>query len=144
MVRMFGRIEVVSGLLAGLLGLALLAYVVFGPAYDTVRTAGSRAGVTWTTRGATSMVQVRLEPPTIAFLIVMGLCMVGVALAAYRRRHRGGGAWLVLLHVCAGLLVLGVVLSIVSIGLFLLPAAVLAVTAAVAGNRTQRRNNATH
>lgn len=128
------RIEVVSGLLAGLLGAALLAFAVFGPSYGTsstnLRTGGESLSYV-------SMVALGLDPRAVAFLALMAACLASVASASYLHSRLGGHAWLALLRVCAVLLVLGAFIGSASIGL-LLPSGALAMVAAAAGNQSPR------
>lgn len=133
---MHRRNEIVIGVLAGVLGLALLVFVVFGPSYGTSSTDATTGR---TVVGTASMVQIGLDPRALAFILAMGACMVAVAVASFQH-GRGGSAWLRLLYVGAGLLVVGVFLSIASIGILLLPSTALAVVAAVMGRAAGRHS----
>jgi hypothetical protein len=68
------------------------------------------------------------------FISLMLLCVAGVAVGAYlhSRQGRRGDLWL--LWGATALLAIGVLVSGLSIGLFLLPAALLALLAACLGS----------
>lgn len=137
------RVEVVSGMLAGLIGLAGLAFAVFGPTYQQVVTATVTSGngipmTTTRTETAASLAQQGLEAITIIFLLLMLLAVLGVAAGAYLHARQSAGTGMLVLAVSAGLLGAGVLLSGFSIGMFLLPAAILGIAALVAGSLAPR------
>jgi len=74
---------------------------------------------------------------TLLFLGLIGLGGLGTALGAYLHAARALGAALGLLWLAAGLLLLLAIAGLFSIGIVILPGALLAVIAAVAGSRAQ-------
>ncbi len=142
---MLRRIEWVSGLLAGGLGIFAWTYVMSGPLYSTASTTSDSAGNSTTTYGSATLAQVGMSPQAMLFLVAMLLCLIGVIVGAYLHGRHGVGTGLILLCVSALLLLSGVVISLFSIGLLLAPAALLALFSAVAAvietgrTRTARR-----
>ncbi len=138
------QVEVVSGPLAGLLGLVGLTFALFGPTYrQVVVTApvSSGNGVPRTatqTEMAASLAQQGLETITIIFLLLMLLAVLGVAAGAYLHERRGAGTGILVLAISTVLLWAGVLLSAFSIGVFLLPAAVLGTVALIVGSFAPR------
>lgn len=135
------RVEVVSGMLAGLLGLAGLAFATFGPTYQLVTVAVSSNGVPRTAsqmERAASLAQQGLEAVTIIFLLLMLVAVLGVAAGAYLHARRGAGTGMLVLAVSTVLLGVGVLVSGFSIGVFLLPAAALGIAALLAGSLAPR------
>jgi hypothetical protein len=131
---MLRSFELTAGLAAGLLGLIGLTYALFGQTGTYITTTGTSSGSTTTTTGTTSLVEQGLHPIAMLFITLMLLCVVGVAVGAYLHSQQGrrGGLWL--LWVATALLAVGVLVSGLSIGLFLLPAALLALLAACLGS----------
>lgn len=143
MVNRLGGTGAVTGLLAGVLGLAALALFIFGPSYATETSYTRGDGTTGTIHGTMSALQMGLDPLAAVFLAVLAACSISVAAGAYLYGRAGTRGPLILLRTCAGLLVLGVVLGIASIGIPLLPSAVLAVIAATTAGRTRPRGRST-
>jgi amino acid transporter len=136
-------IDAVSGLLAGLLGLAGLTYAVFGPAYQQVQATtvsnsnGPPATITRTATASLASQGLHWVVFLLAmFLLLMLLAVLGVSAGAYLHSRRGGESSLLMLGASMGLLVVGVLLSAFSIGAFLLPAALLGLAALRAGRLT--------
>lgn len=134
MMHLARTVEWISGLAAGTTGVIVIAYVVFGPLYTTVSTDRPQPR-------SVSLWEMGLAPGTVVFLAAVLLCALGSAYGAYLhgRRHRRAG--LIVLWVSAILLWTGALLSMFSIGLFLLPVAILSLIAAVAGSRVQANAN---
>lgn len=78
-----------------------------------------------------------LSTRTLLFLGLIGLGGPSAALGAYLHAARAIGAALGLLWLAAGLLLLLAIAGLFSIGIFILPGALLAVVAAVAGTHAQ-------
>lgn len=107
---MLRRIELVSGLLVGVAGI-ILPWAVF-----------------------LSGLEQRLDLHTLGPLVALSLPMLSAAGAAYLHSQHGSRAALALLWVSVVLQLGSVVLAILSIGVFLLPVALLSVIAATAGS----------
>lgn len=78
-----------------------------------------------------------LGPRTIAFFVVMLGCIGGVTTGAYLHGRRGALGGLALLWVCTILVIVGTIISGFTVGIFFLPAAILALVASVAGSFSQ-------
>jgi len=131
------RIELVSGLATSAFGILGWGYGLFGPTYHYMGTAISSHGNASTAGGATSLVQKGLEPIGIVFFAVILLIVVSFAAGAYWHSQRGVRTALMLLWTLTALLWISVVLGAASIGVLLLPAALLAVVTVVAGSLAQ-------
>ncbi len=129
------RLELVSGLAASGFGILGLIYAILGPTSHSVGTAISVGP-----SGSTSLAQRGLDPAAIVFFALVLLILVGVAVGAYWHSQRGVKAGLTLLWTLTGLLWIAVILGAASIGILLLPAAVLASVTVAAGSRVQARN----
>jgi hypothetical protein len=119
-----------------------LAYGLFGPTYRYTRVATANPGSDPAAlpvvleNGTQSLLQMGLESRTVVFLVVMMLLFTGIAVGTYMHGRLGIKHGRTLQWVCAPLLTLGVVLTGLSIGLFLLPGAFLAwINVAVASGR---------
>ena len=137
------RIELVSGLAATVLGLAFLAYVLFGPTYASESTSiGSTSigvgadGTTprTTTRESESLLEQGVHPVTWIFLGIVMLTVLSAGGGAIAHGLSGLRAGLIVLWLSAVLLLVGAILSIFSVGLYVLPVALLALTAAIAAS----------
>jgi hypothetical protein len=115
----------------GLLG---WAYAVFGPTYRYAGSAIRGNGRTTTVSGSTSVVQKGLEPPGVVFFVVMLLVVVSFAAVAYSHSRRRGKAALTILWALTSLLWISGALSAASIGVLLLPAALLTMITSVTGS----------
>lgn len=140
MTRPLQRLELASGIVAGLIGIVGWSYAVFGPTYHgcssssavtTLAPSGAPAAPGPTASAAancytTNAVQVGLSPLTVAFLAVVLVCFVGVTAGAclhvWRKWRKG--IWLLL--GCAFALTVLSFLSALSVGVFFLPATLLA------------------
>lgn len=131
-------IELLAGGLVGVAGVLGLAYALFGPLYayesgtQVIDGEGSK-GTVVTEAGRSSLLEQGLEPLTWAFLVVILMCALVVAVGACVHSLRGGWSWLTLVWVSAGALTFGVILSGFSIGFLLTPAALLGLLAGVMG-----------
>jgi hypothetical protein len=136
---MLRRIEFMSGLATSVFGLLGWAYAAFGPTTRYVGSAISSDGRTTGVSGYTSVVQKGLEPPGVVFFVGVLLVVLSFAAVAYWHSQRRGKAALMILWVLTSLLWISVVLGAASIGVLLLPAALLAMIASMTGSlaRTQ-------
>lgn len=130
-------IELVAGLAAGLIGIASLAYFIVGPSYryeqcgETAVRPGSPATPApgQCVSGTANAIQAGEPLSAWVALGVLFLCLVGVAVGAYldsRWRIRAGR---VTLWVCSALLILGTIVSIPSVGIFLVLPTILSLAA---------------
>ncbi len=134
---MLRRIELVSGLAASVFGVLGWGCAIFGPAYHYTGMAVSSDGKTNSVSGATSLVQKGLKPIGMVFFVVVLLIVVSFAAGAYWHSQQGARAALMLLWALTALLWIAVVLGAASIGVLLLPAALLALVTVVAGSLAQ-------
>jgi hypothetical protein len=135
------RIELVSGIAAAVLGVLGWAWAVFGPTY-------LEAGSYSTGRNTPPMVVAQpgslaqaldLASGPIVFLLAVLVCVVAIGIGAYLHAARAVSAALPMLVMATLFLVGGVVLSVFTVGPFLVPAAILAALASIAGWRTPQR-----
>lgn len=133
-----------AGLIAGVVGLLGWLYALFGPTgrYEmtTVSTGG---GLATTESGWTNMWgNENFEAVTIVFLLWMLLSIIGALAGAILHGRYRLKAGRVLLWASAIVLLVGAILSMFSIGLFLLPGALLAMIAAVLASSGRERSKA--
>jgi hypothetical protein len=123
------RLEAICGVLAGILGLAGLGVGLFAPlATQCTSTTGGQSGCTMV-----SLAQVQGLGSLILPIEIFGLLSLAIALFALWHSYTANGLGLVLLWVTALLFVFNSFLALLSIGLFLAPADILALVAAMAG-----------
>jgi hypothetical protein len=140
---MLRRLEMMSGLLTGIAGLAGPGYALCGPMGSTTAESETTIGsVTVTTaigHGSTTPAEQGVLPVTMLFLTAALLCAVGVVVGAYLHVRHSDPVGLALLCVATALLWGETILGAASIGVFLAPAALLALSTAsvgvVAGSR---------
>ena len=113
-------IELVCGLLCGILGLLALVMAFFGPGISYQ--GSSSSGTTFS--GVTSYAQARGD--VLPYFVLFGIPLVGVALGAALHTWRRSSAGRILLWVSTAILLLLVVLAILSIGAFFVPSLALA------------------
>src|SRR5688572_33117134 len=114
-------IERAAGILTLVGGGTSLAYAVFRPTY-------SDGQGNWR-----SIAEMSLNPGSVTFLLLMLLAMAAVAVGAVQHSQGHGGAWLGLIGAGALALLLGTLLSLLSIGLLLVPALVGALVTLASG-----------
>lgn len=132
---MLRRIELVSGLAAGLVGAAGLAYAVFGPTGRYQESSiGTDGTVTRAVTGSTNLLQEGIEPATAAFLVLAFVLFLGVAAGASLRADGHCQAGLLLLWSSVALLVVVTWVALASVGLLLVPGTLLALIAATTGS----------
>jgi hypothetical protein len=115
------RLEAACGLLAALFGLLGLAYALFGPTYSFANSSGQS--------GTANLVQVGIQPVTLIILGILVLGLAGVAAGAVVHSRTGGSGWWVVLWVSTIVLVILTFLSLLSIGVLLLPGTLFALLA---------------
>jgi len=128
------RIEFMSGLATSVVGLLGWAYAAFGPTYRYVGSAISSNGSTTTVSGSTSVMQKGLGLAGVVFFVAIVLVVVSFAAVAYWHSRRRAKAALLTLWALTSLLWISVVLGAASIGVLLLPAALLAMITSVTGS----------
>jgi hypothetical protein len=127
------RVEAATGLTTAVTGIVGCLYAAFGPTYRYVGSTVTSKGGTSVASGSESLVQHGLGAPATVYLLTMALAALGAAACAYvhsrwRTRAALTGLWLL-----TAVLWAGVALGAASLGILLLPAALLAaVTAAIA------------
>jgi hypothetical protein len=137
-------LELISGLAAGVVGLAIIAFTLFGPVYSTASSDPSSctyspAGTTCTgsVYGTATMAQVNGGIPPLALLYFSALAVLLLGLIACTLLHwrLGSHPWRWLLWIVTGLLAL---VALAGFDLFVLmaPSVLLALVAALAA-----RNN---
>lgn len=112
------RFEAPSGVLAALFGFLGLAYALFGPTYSFANSSGQS--------GTANLVQVGIQPVTLIILGILVLGLIGVAASAVVHSRTGGSGWRVVLWVSTAVLVVLTFLSLLSIGVLLLPGTLFA------------------
>jgi len=115
------RFEAPCGLLAALFGLPGLAYALFGPTYSFANSSGQS--------GTANLVQVGIQPVTLIILGIVVLGLICVAAGAVVHSRTGGSGWQVALWVSTTVLVILTFLSLLSIGVLLLPGTLFALLA---------------
>jgi len=140
--------ERLYGVTSGILGVAALLFILFGPLYGTassvaVPSSCDSSGVCTTTptstetHGTASLLQMGLEPITAMILSILLLCLLAIALSAVLHSSWRQSGWLVVLWIGAVLTLCIAALGTLSIGIFILPSGLLALVAAVLGTRVQ-------
>jgi hypothetical protein len=139
----YRRIELITGLGAGLLGLLGLAYTLFGPTYSYQEATLNSDGMTSVTSGTASLLETQgLQPITMIVLVVLGLLVASVAVGGYLHSQRGLNAGRLLLGVSTALLGFSIVMTGWGFGLTLLPSWGFALVAAMMADRVKRQQGA--
>jgi hypothetical protein len=126
------RFELICGVLSGVLGLAGVGIAFFAPLGTECTSSLSSPGVTTqSTCLRVSYVAAQGLGSVMPYLIVLGLFCAIVVLGALGHSLSGSGAWRAVLWTGAALLLTSSILGLLSIGVFLLPGALLALVAAV-------------
>lgn len=130
------RAELVLGLASGVMTVTGWVYALFGQTGRWESTEmSSDGGVISTQSGATSLWGSQdLHPITLMFLLLLLLCAFGVMAGAYFHGRHGLPSGLALLWISTVLLLGGATVSLLSVGLLLMPGALLALAAAVVAN----------
>lgn len=139
---MFSRwLELGSGFAAGVLGLLIVAFVLFGPFYQTATTtcANSQVPATCTTQtGTATLAQVNHGYPPLALLYFGALAVVSLSLIVSTVLHwrSGSSLWRRCLWSATGLLVIVALLGL-DLWIFAAPSLLLALVAAIAASRSE-------
>jgi hypothetical protein len=131
---MLRRVEAVIGLATAAAGIVGSLYAAFAPAYRYVGSTVSSGGSVSLVEGSAGLAQRGLGPPATIYLVAMLLTAVGLAACAclhsgWRRRTALPLMWLL-----TAVLWAGVALGAASLGILLLPAALLAAVTSVTGS----------
>ncbi|SRR5258708_4839468 len=124
--RPLQRFEAACGLIAALLGLVALASTLLGPLYQTASSSTASGSVT---RGTANLIQVGVQPVTVVFFGLLLLVLIGVSGGAWLHSRTGENRWRRLLWIATAVLVAFLVLTLLSIGLFVLPSTLFALVA---------------
>jgi hypothetical protein len=134
------RLELGAGLAAGVLGLLIVAFVLFGPSYQTATAScsGSQAGslCSATQTGTATLAQVNHGYPPLVLLYFGVLAVVLLSLMVNTILHwrSGSSRWRHGLQVSTGLLVIVMLLGF-DLWVFVAPSLLLALVAAIAASR---------
>ena len=126
--------EVLTGLTAGLFGIVGLALATYGPILHQQSSPPLLAYYIGDVKWLPSLAGSGLSPFTIVFLVVMSLCSVGIGTGAYQHSRHRIRAGLVLLWLCSVIFLVGMAICDLTIVVFVLPSAPLALASAIAGS----------
>lgn len=112
------RLERISGFAAVLFSLLALAYVLFAPSYQGASSSGQNS--------TANMLQVGIQPVTLIAFGILLFALIGVAVSTALHSHTTENKWRIALGVSAIVVIAITILTLPSIGLFLLPSALLA------------------
>lgn len=140
---MFSRwLELGSGLAAGILGLLIVTFVLFGPAYQTATgsCSGSQTGslCSATQTGTATLAQVNNGYPPLALLYFGALAVVllGLIVSTVLHWRSGSSLWRCCLWSATGLLLIVALLGF-DLWIFAAPSLLLALIAAIAASRSE-------
>ncbi len=137
------RLEPGSGLAAGILGLLIVAWVLFGPIYQTATAscASSQTGTRCTPShmGTATLAQVNHGYPPLALLYfgVLALVLLSLMVSTVLHWRSGRDIWRRCLWSATGLLLIVLLLGF-DLWVFVAPSLVLALVAAIAASRYER------
>jgi hypothetical protein len=145
--NMARMVELLCGLAGGIGGVATLAFLLFGPASQYIKSVttctGGTDSVSCTSTGldhiTTGAVQIDLFPLSIFLLSVVALLFAVIALSAVLHSRSSNSFWQACLWASTGLVVLLILLTLHTLTPALAPALVLAVVASGAAWTTARR-----
>ncbi|MCL5960014.1 MAG: hypothetical protein M1358_12005 [Chloroflexi bacterium] len=126
--------ELLVGLAASIVGAVGSIWAAFGPISHRESAPSLLIILTSNESWLPSIGGLSISPVTFAFVTVMLLCAVGIAIGAYRHSRYGIRAGLALLWLSSIIFSVGVIISDLSIAVFLLPSARPALMAAVSGS----------
>jgi phosphoglycerol transferase MdoB-like AlkP superfamily enzyme len=123
-------LEAACGLVAALLGFPGLAFALFGPVYRFESSSGQS--------GTANLLQVGIQPSALIALCILSLGLIGVAVSAVVHSRTGGRGWRIVLWIATAVIVILTLLSLPSIGVFLLPSTPFALLASTFSLGTRR------
>ncbi|HEY7357355.1 MAG TPA: hypothetical protein VH590_12840 [Ktedonobacterales bacterium] len=132
-------LELLSGLAAGVVGLAIIAFVLFGPIYQGGMCTGTTGsdGTACTTSTAT-MAQVNggIPPLALLYFVTLAVLLLGVVASTFMHYRQGSNAWRWCLWTATGLLIL-VALAVLDQSILMLPSIFLAVVASLSARNNE-------
>lgn len=132
----------ITGVIGGLLALAGWLYALFGPTGSTGSEEVRSDGTVVTSSGTSSLLSDGVSPVTMAFLVLVLACIIGVIVGSLLRQvDRTGNARRLVLF-SAVVLLFGAIISGFSIGLFLLPGALVSLVAGIMPDRRRPEESA--
>ncbi len=142
----FRRIEAISGIAAGALGLLALGVALFAPlgTQSGCTTSLAPDGSTQTDCSTTSVsiVQVQGLVSLLPAILLFAAPLISIAILALL--HSLGRGSLILLWISVGVLCVAMFLAVLSIGIFFAPSALLALLAAITGSLPDSRGALSH
>ena len=130
--RNLRRFEAACGLVAALVGCLVLAFTLFGPTYSFQSCSGysnDSSNMNSCQTGTANLLQVGIQPITIVALCILLLGLIGIAVSAVVHSRTGGSGWRIALWVSTVVIVILTLLTVWSIGLYLLPSTLFALLA---------------
>jgi hypothetical protein len=127
--RNLRRFEAACGLVAALVGCLVLAFTLFGPTYSFQSCSGNGSTISSCQTGTANLLQVGIQPITLVALGILLLGLIGVGVSAVVHSRTGAGGWRIVLWASTAVIVMLTLLTVWSIGLFLLPSTLFAVLA---------------
>ena len=115
--------ERLCGVGTTLLGFLALAYAIFGPIYQGVSSSGQS--------GTANMFQMGIQPVTLVAFGIFLLALLGVAVGAVLHSRGEENKWRIVLGGSTLVISVFTILTLPSIGLFMLPCILLALVATV-------------
>ena len=127
--RNLRRFEAACGLVAALFGFLGIAYALFGPTYSFQSCSGNGSTISSCQTGTANLLQVGIAPGAIVALCILLLGLISVAVSAVVHSRTGGSGWRIVLWASTAVIVMLTLLTVWSIGLFLLPSTLFALLA---------------
>lgn len=124
------RFETISGLGAALLGIIALTYALFGPLYQGTTSSGQS--------GTANMFQVGIQPITFIVFSIVFLALLGVIISTTIHSRTARKTWRFVLGGSAIVISAFTVLTLPSIGLFMLPSTILTLVAFLLSSFSKR------
>ncbi|GCE17636.1 hypothetical protein [Dictyobacter kobayashii] len=125
------RIETWSGLLSLTFGILGLAYAIFGPLYQYTSSTTDPSGKSGTASGTANLLQMGIQPITLVIFCILLLALIGVAIAAQLHGRTGNNGWRTILWLSTAIITIFILISILSVGIFFLPAFLFAAIASI-------------
>jgi hypothetical protein len=123
------RFEAACGLAAALLGFLGIAFTLFGPVYSFHSCSGNGTDISSCQTGTANLIQIGIQPITLVALCILLLGLIGVAVSAVVHSRTGASGWRTVLWASTAVIVMLTFLTVLSIGLFLLPSTLFALLA---------------
>ncbi len=134
--RVASRLELITGLLASLLGVGWFgSKLLFG--ISGVRVYTDPMGGPTTAARVSQPLQSLGVLPGLAVVLLL-LAALGLGIGSYFHSQRGGLKWLAVLWTCSALLIVGALFLVYSLGIALVAIALLGLVASTAGARVMR------